>query len=29
MCFEIEQYEVLNVNDIQGHFYGSGEIVRG
>ena len=29
MCFGLEQYEVLNVNDIQGHFYGSGEIVRG
>lgn len=29
MYFWVEQYEVLNVNDIQGHFYGSGEIVRG
>ena len=29
MCFGLEQYEVLNVNHIKGHFYGSGEIVRG
>ena len=29
MYFGLEQYEVLIVNHIKGHFYGSGEIVRG